>query len=70
MKQDFAERAHEAFLESIGEKPKTERPPKNAAAAELGRKGGKATAEKRTPEERKAAAKKAIAARWNRAKDS
>jgi len=31
---------------------------------ELGRKGGKATAKKRTPEERSEAARKAVKARW------
>lgn len=43
---------------------------KNPAAVELGRqgglKGGKARAEKLTPEERSAIAKKAAAARWSK----
>ncbi len=43
---------------------------KNQAAVELGRlgglKGGKARANKLTPERRKAIAKKAAAARWNK----
>ena len=47
---------------------------KNAAAVELGRrgglkaagKGGKALAAKRTPEERSEAARKAVQARWAR----
>lgn len=38
--------------------------PKNPAAVALGRKGGKATAEKRTAEQRSAAARKAVEARW------
>lgn len=38
--------------------------PKNPAAVALGRKGGKATASKRTPEERSEAARKAVEARW------
>ena len=38
--------------------------PKNAAAVTLGRRGGKATAEKRTPEQRSEAARKAVQARW------
>ena len=38
--------------------------PKNPAAVALGRKGGKATAENRTPEERIEAARKAVEARW------
>jgi hypothetical protein len=37
---------------------------KNSAAVALGRKGGKATAQKRTPEQRSAAARKAVQARW------
>lgn len=51
------------------EKPSTEpRPVKNQAAVELGRrgglKGGKARAEKLTPEQRREIAKKAAEARW------
>ena len=41
--------------------------PKNPAAVALGRKGGKATAENRTPEQRSAAARKAVQARWEKA---
>jgi hypothetical protein len=37
---------------------------KNPAAVSLGRKGGKATAKNRTPEERAEAARKAVEARW------
>jgi len=37
---------------------------KNAAAVALGRKGGQATARNRTAEQRRAAALKAIEARW------
>ena len=40
---------------------------KDRAAVALGRKGGKATAAKRTEEERIAAARKAAAARWRKA---
>jgi hypothetical protein len=51
---------------------------KNAAAVELGRrgglkaagKGGKAIAARRTPEERSAAARKAVTARWAKWKES
>jgi hypothetical protein len=39
-------------------------PIKNPAAVALGRRGGQATARNRTPEERRAAALKAIEARW------
>jgi hypothetical protein len=37
---------------------------KNPAAVQLGRKGGKASAKKRTAEERKEHARKAAQARW------
>ena len=47
-----------------------DQPPKNPAAVELGRlggkKGGKARAEKLTPEQRKEIAQKAAKARWNK----
>ena len=39
-------------------------PKKNSAAVKLGRKGGKATAKKRTAKERSDAARKAVNARW------
>jgi hypothetical protein len=42
--------------------------PKNPAAVARGRKGGKATAEKRTAEERSEAARKAVEARWAKTK--
>jgi len=42
--------------------------PKNQAAVDLGRKGGKATAKNRTAKQRQEAARKAIAARWAKAK--
>jgi hypothetical protein len=42
--------------------------PKNPAAVSLGRKGGKATAKNRTPEERAEAARKAVEARWAKQK--
>jgi hypothetical protein len=38
--------------------------PKDSAAVSLGRKGGKATARNRSPEERIEAARKAVEARW------
>jgi hypothetical protein len=43
--------------------------PKNPAAVALGRKGGKATAENRTPEQRSEAARKAVQARWEKTLD-
>jgi hypothetical protein len=41
-----------------------EGPAKDQAAAELGRRGGKARAERMTPEQRAEAARKAAARRW------
>lgn len=53
--------------EKTSEEPK---PEKNPAAVELGRKGGlkggKARAEKLTPEQRREIARKAAAARWGK----
>jgi hypothetical protein len=43
-------------------------PPKNSAAVELGRKGGKATARNRTAEQRADAARKAVEVRWAKQK--
>jgi hypothetical protein len=43
---------------------------KNPAAVALGRKGGKARLRTMTPEERSEAAKKAVEARWKKAKES
>ena len=67
---DPNERAHQVFLEAIGEKPKTEPPKKNPAAVALGRlggkKGGKARAAKMSPEQRREAARKAANARWKK----
>jgi hypothetical protein len=39
---------------------------KNAAAVQLGRRGGKATAKKLSAEQRKASARRAAEARWNK----
>ena len=66
--------AHAVMLESIGEaEPEPVDETKDPAAVALGRKGGlrggKARAEKMTPEERSEAARKAAAARWGKATD-
>jgi hypothetical protein len=65
--------AHQVFLESIGEAPKTEPPalrPKNPAAVELGRlgglKGGMARAAALGPKKRSQIAAKAAKARWSK----
>jgi len=56
--------------EAISEAPERASPDKNPAAVELGRlgglKGGRARAEKLSPEQRSDIAKKAAAARWRR----
>jgi hypothetical protein len=78
---DFNQRAHQVFLEAVGEAPrqpvpiqdeKPEKPPereKDPAAVSLGRrgglKGGKARAEKLTAEERSEIGKKAAKKRWS-----
>jgi len=69
--EDAAEIAFRVFKESIGESdhPLSEEK-KNPAAVSLGRlgglKGGKARAQKLTPEERSQIAQKAARARWLR----
>jgi len=64
-KRDFAQRAHGVFLQSIGEQDKAAPPQsKDAAAVELGSKGGKARASKLTAKQRSEIAKKAAAVRW------
>jgi hypothetical protein len=67
--RDPNELAHNVFLESIGERPKTEPPKeKNPAAVALGRlgglKGGVARAAALTPKKRSQMAAKAAKARW------
>jgi hypothetical protein len=61
--------AHQVFLESIGEAPKTEPPavkPKNPAAVALGLKGGAARAAALSPKQRSQIAAKAAKSRWNK----
>jgi hypothetical protein len=71
--RDFNERAFQsvAILTGTADLPPAEpEDPIRAAAALIGRqgglKGGKARAEKMTPEERSASAKKAAEARWKK----
>jgi hypothetical protein len=71
--RDPNELAFQVFQEAIGDAPPLEPKPereKNPAAVALGKlggkKGGKARAEKMTPEERKESARKAAAARWKK----
>ena len=49
---------------ATGEEKDTKKPAKSAAAAELGRVGGRRRAEKLSPEQRKQIAQKAAAKRW------
>lgn len=62
--------AKSILAQAIGDEPRLEQPEKDPAAVALGRrgglKGGKARAAGMTPEERKAAAQKAAAARWGK----
>ena len=70
---DANQLAHCILQEAIGEAPRTEppapAPKKNRAAVALGKKGGAkggaARAQKLTPDERSAIAKKAAAKRWS-----
>ncbi len=65
---DIFQLARAIVEEATDEEKKEEAPTKNQAAVELGRlgglKGGKARANKLTPEQRKAIAQKAAKARW------
>jgi len=70
-KQDLNEKAFCIVRQLTGEEPKPEPDAgKNPAAVALGRlgglKGGKARAEKLTPEQRQSMAKKAATARWSK----
>jgi hypothetical protein len=68
-KKDFNTLAKSIADQAKGDKPKEE-PEKNPAAVALGRlgglKGGKARAEKLSPEERSEIAKKAAKKRWEK----
>jgi hypothetical protein len=68
--KDPNEIAFAVVQQATRQAPKEEPPKKNPAAVTLGRlgglKGGKARAESMTPAKRKAIAKKAAAARWNK----
>jgi len=63
--RDPIQLAHEVFLESIGESPKTEAPKaKDPAAVSLGQRGGMARAAALSPKKRTAIAAKGAKARW------
>ena len=66
--EDVNETAFRVILAATGEEPEEAPDERNPAAVALGRlgglKGGKARADKLTPEQRSEIAKKAAAARW------
>jgi len=67
--RDPIQLAHDVFLESIGEKPKTEPPAlkrKDPAAVSLGRRGGVARAAALPAKKRQQIAAKGAKARWKR----
>jgi len=65
--RDPIQLAREVFLESIGEKPKTEPPAKkDAAAVSLGRRGGLARAAALPAKKRTQIAAKGAKARWKK----
>lgn len=68
--KDFAETAFDVFKRATGEPKSNPETTKNPAAVELGRlgglKGGRARADKLTPEQRSEIAKRAAQARWKR----
>lgn len=69
--RDPIQLAHQVFLESIGEKPKTAPPvpvKKDRAAVALGRKGGTARAAALSPKKRSQIAAKGAKARWKKSK--
>jgi hypothetical protein len=68
--RDVNELARQVVDEATGEVPQPDAEEKDPLAVELGRrgglKGGRARAEKLTPEQRSEAARKAARARWRR----
>jgi len=63
--RDPIQLARQVFLESIGEKPKTQPPAqKDPAAVSLGRRGGIARAAALAPKKRSQIAAKGAKARW------
>jgi hypothetical protein len=65
--RDPIQLAHSVFLESIGERPKTEPPAQNdPAAVALGRKGGLARAAALPAKKRAQIAAKGAKARWKK----
>jgi hypothetical protein len=66
-KKDFTQNAFAVFQQAIGEaEKKPELTGKKLASSKGGKKGGKARADKLTPEQRSEIAKKAAQSRWNK----
>ncbi|HVF61062.1 MAG TPA: hypothetical protein VNJ70_14745 [Thermoanaerobaculia bacterium] len=68
-KEDFTQVAFRVFKEAIGEAPPPREkvlPPKAVAGQKGGLKGGRARAERLSPEERRLIAKRAAEARWRK----
>ena len=64
-KKDFTQNAFAVFQQAVGEaEKKPELSGKKADSSKGGKKGGKARADKLTPEERSEIAKKAAQSRW------
>ena len=63
-RRDFTQVAFAVVQEATSEAPSTKLTGKKADSSKGGKKGGKARAEKLTPEERSEIAKKAAKARW------
>jgi hypothetical protein len=69
-RKDFTQRAFDVFKKAIGEEESEEElTGKKADSQKGGLKGGKARAEKLTPEERSEIAKKAANKRWRKETD-
>jgi hypothetical protein len=65
-RRDFTQVAFAVVREATGEAPSTKLTGKKADSSKGGKRGGKARAEKLTPEERSEIAKKAAQSRWNK----
>jgi len=63
-RRDFSQVAFNIVQEATGEAPSTKLTGKKADSSKGGKKGGKARADKLTPDERSEIAKKAAAKRW------
>ena len=62
--RDVNQFAHQIVAESVGDAEKTPAPERTPSRGAGGHKGGPTRAEKLTPEERSAIARKAVSARW------